>query len=280
MRVAVTGANGFTGRYVGQLLDALGIDWVALQPDLTDRAAIAAAVAATPFDRLIHLAAIAFVAAAQWRPFYEVNQLGTLALLEAVARQRPGTRCVLASSAQVYGPQASGSIDEDQPPHPVNAYGVSKLAMELGATPWRGDLDIVVTRPFNYTGVNQEDRYLIPKIVSHFRNRASVIELGNLTVRREFGDVRSVAEAYCGLALSDVPAPVVNLCTGEAHSVSGIVAMLERTTRHRMEIKVNPAFVRPDDVPLLVGDDRRLRALLPKWRPKDLAETLSWMMSV
>jgi nucleoside-diphosphate-sugar epimerase len=278
MRVAVTGASGFTGREVCRKLDTLGIDWVALSADLTDAHAISDAVASTSFDRLIHLAAQAFAGAQTWRPFYDVNLLGTLSLLEAVARKRPGARCIIASSAQVYGPQAAGSIDEEQPTRPVTPYGVSKLAMELGAAPWRHDLDIVATRPFNYTGVGQQDIYLIPKIIRHFKERAPVIELGNIQVARDFGDVRSVADAYCGLVTTDGVARAVNLCTGQAHSITEILNMLSDMTGHVMEVRVNPAFVRPDDVPLLVGNNRLLRSLVPGWQPRALADTLSWML--
>ncbi|MGK6353901.1 GDP-mannose 4,6-dehydratase [Sphingomonas sp. DT-207] len=279
MRVALTGANGFTGREVGRQLDALGIRWVSIEADLGDSSAISAAVAETPFDCLIHLAACAFAGAQQWRPFYEINLIGTLSLLEAVARHRPGIRCILASSAQVYGPQASGRVDEHHPTRPVTSYGVSKLAMELGSAPWRNDLDIIATRPFNYTGVGQSEKYLIPKIIRHFRDRAAVIELGNTHVARDFGDVRSVATAYCGLVTSNEIAPVINLCTGEAHTITQILDLLRDMTGHSIEVRVNPAFVRSDDIPLLVGDNHLLRSLLPEWRPKALSETIEWMLA-
>lgn len=279
MRVAVTGASGFTGREVCRQLDERGVEWVDLSAELTDPDAVERAVAATPFDRLIHLAGQAFAGARAWRPFYEVNLLGTLSLLEAVARHRPGTRCIIASTAQVYGPQAAGLIDESHPTRPVTPYGISKLSMELGAEPWRRDLEIVITRPFNYTGVGQSADYLIPKIVQHFRDRAPKIELGNTEVARDFGDVRSVATAYCALLEGkDVPA-VLNLCTGQAHRITDIVDILQEMTRHSIAVTINPAFVRPDDVPVIVGDNARLRSLTPDWRPKALTETLQWMMA-
>lgn len=279
MRVAVTGAAGFTGLEVCRQLDAANVEWVALSADLSDPEAVASEVASTQFDRLLHLAARAFAGDQQWRPFYEINLLGTLSLLDAVARHRPGTRCILASSAQVYGPQAAGLVDEQQPTRPVTPYGISKLAMELGTRPWHQDLDIVLTRPFNYTGVGQGDDYLIPKIVRHFRERSPVIELGNIDVARDFGDVRSVSAAYCGLALTDQTAPVVNICTGVAHSITNILEMLRDTTGHHIEVRVNPAFVRSNDVPLLVGNPHLLRTLLPDWCPAPLADTLAWMLS-
>ncbi len=278
MRVAVTGADGFTGRYLCEVLHARGVDTVSLTADLADGDAVAGEVASKPFDRLVHLAAQAFVGSNNWRGFYTVNQMGTYSLLDAVAKHRPGARCVIASSAQIYGPQASGLIDEGALPAPGNPYAVSKYAMELGAQNWADRLDLMVTRPFNYTGVGQEDIYLIPKIVDHFRRKAPVIELGNLDVQRDFGDVRSVADAYAGLLLDSHQATTVNVCTGAAHGLRDVLAMASSITGHVIDVQVNPAFVRKNDVALLGGDPTKLRHLLPDWQPRALSDTLAWML--
>lgn len=278
MRVAVTGLDGFTGRYVDAILQRIGIDYVALDADLTDPAALEWAVADTEFDRLIHLAAIAFAGGNDWRAFYEVNQLGTVALLEAVARHRKGARCILASSAQVYGPGAEGLIDESFACNPVGHYAISKYAMERAADLFSPTIEVVIARPFNYTGAGQEARYLVPKIVDHFRRRAPEIELGNLFVRRDFGDVRSVAEVYCMLALADSPPPIVNIGTGSLHSIQDIVDILTDITGHSPELRSNPAFIRANDVPTLGADIGRIRQALPDWAPKPIEDTLDWML--
>jgi nucleoside-diphosphate-sugar epimerase len=279
MRVALTGALGFTGAYVQQALNAVGADWVTLDADLTDPAAVEGEIERTEFDRLIHLAGEAFVASDDWRRFYAVNQIGTMNLLAAVARRRPGARCILASSAQVYGPEASGLVNEDYPPRPNNHYAFSKLAMEMCATAFAGQAEIVVTRPFNYTGIGQQDRYIIPKIVDHFRRRAPVIELGNIEVRRDFGDVRSVAEAYAGLAIAQSPPELVNICTGSLHSIHELLDLASEMTGHSPKIEINPAFVRAGDVPVLGGDPTRLNEALPGWRARAVEETLAWMLA-
>lgn len=278
MRIAVTGADGFTGRYVAEALAARGGELVPLTADITDAAAIEAEVASATFDGLLHLAAIAFVGVSDWRSFYQVNQIGTYNLLEAVARHRPATRCVLASSAQVYGPQASGLITEDVRPDPANPYAVSKYAMELGASYWAAELPISIVRPFNYTGLGQEEQYLIPKIVSHFKARKPVIELGNIDVARDFGDVRAVAAAYTGLLLDNRNDVTVNVCSGTVTRLKDVIAIATELTGHHIEIRVNPAFVRAGDVPVLGGDATRLRAILPDWSPIALRDTLAWML--
>lgn len=280
MRVAVTGLDGFTGRYVDAILNGMGIDYVALDADLTDPAAVERAVADTAFDRLIHLAAIAFAGGDDWRAFYEVNQLGTVTLLESVARHRKGARCILASSAQVYGPGAEGLIGENFACNPVGHYAISKYAMERAAGLFSSAIEIVIARPFNYTGAGQEARYLVPKIVDHFRRRAPQIELGNLFVQRDFGDVRSVAEVYCLLALAESPPPIVNVGTGSLHSIQDIVDILADITGHHPELHSNPAFIRANDVPTLGANIDLIRQALPGWAPKPIEDTLNWMLHV
>jgi len=277
MRVALTGANGFTGRFVAAALARRGAECVVLDADLCDRDAVERAVGGVDFDCVVHLAASAFVGAADWKTFYAVNQVGTLTLLDAVARVRSGARCVLASSAQVYGPGAEGLIGEDAPTRPANHYAISKLAMEQGAALWRDRLDIVVTRPFNYTGIGQGGEYLLPKIVDHFRRRAAVIELGNTWVRRDFGDVRAVADAYAGLALADTSPALVNIATGIVWSIDDVLTILSNLSGHRPEVRVNPAFMRANDVAVLGGDAGRLRSALSDWAPCNLSDTLKWM---
>lgn len=279
MRVLVSGAEGFTGRYLCAALEAHGHEALPLAADVTDAAALEAAVERAAPDAIIHLAALAFVHSDDFSAFYRVNQLGTFNLLAAAEKFAPGARILLASSANIYGNRAAGYLNEDTPPDPVNHYGVSKWAMEIGASLWMDRLDITIVRPFNYTGVGQEDRYLIPKIVDHFRRREPSIELGNLDVRRDFGDVRSVVGAYLGLVLSRPRERIFNICTGEVHSISDILAMARELTGHAVEVRVNPQFVRANEVAVLAGDPARLKAALPDWQAHDLRETLAWMLA-
>ncbi|HEY0333715.1 MAG TPA: NAD-dependent epimerase/dehydratase family protein, partial [Stenotrophomonas sp.] len=205
VRVLVSGASGFTGRYVVPALEELGQHVVLLEGadgvgvDLLDRAAVETAVRAALPDVVIHLAAIAFVAHGNVDEMYRVNIVGTRNLLAALAAldSRP-RQVVLASSANVYG-NAGGRLDESTPPQPVNDYAVSKLAMELMAHQFLDQLPLTIVRPFNYTGVGQSIKFLIPKIVDHFRRGASQLELGNLQVSRDFNDVRNVARTYARL---------------------------------------------------------------------------------
>ena len=279
-KVLLTGASGFTGRYVEAELSTAGCEVVALQVDLRDSKALKTIGAVQP-QVVIHLAARAFVGHGSANDFYDVNLIGTRNLLEALDTSgAPLQSVLLASSANVYGNAAIRVLDESVPPAPANDYAVSKLAMEYMASLWRARLPLTITRPFNYTGVGQSESFLVPKIVAHFRRRDSVIELGNLDVARDFSDVRFVASAY--RALVETPAAVgeaVNICSGEVHSLADVVRMCEEITGHNIEVRVNPDFVRANEVKVLKGDGSRLERLIGPLRRTAFRDTLKWMLT-
>lgn len=248
--------------------------------DLRDAADVARVVAQAQADYVVHLAAVAFVGHGDADDFYRVNLLGTRNLLQALAasQHRP-ERVLIASSANVYGNATEGVIDESVTPSPANDYAVSKLAMEYVASLWHERLPLVIARPFNYTGVGQATNFLIPKIVSHFASRASSIELGNTEVWRDFGDVRSVVLAY--RKLLQVPAAegqIVNVCSGVANSLGDIIRICSKITGHDIDVQVNPAFVRQNEVRKLLGSNARLQELIGDWQSLALEDTLRWML--
>lgn len=291
-RVLVTGAHGFTGRYLCERLRRDGYDVIGLVDsgtssdaevvaNLRDAAATERAVKAVRPDLVIHLAAISFVAGEDIEGVYRTNLLGSLALLRALASRSASVRCViLASSANVYGNVDVPLIDESVPCAPTNHYAVSKLAMEYMAATFRATLPIVITRAFNFTGPGQQEPFLVPKIVAHFQRKAPMIELGNTDVIRDFLDVRTVVEAY--LRLLDCPAALgetLNICSGQGISLREIISLLEAKTAHRIEVRVNPKFVRANDIHRLVGSPRKLHSLIGELPEMPFGTTLQDMLA-
>ena len=287
-RALVTGLRGFTGHFVAAELADAGFEVQGLalcdaggprDVDLLDADGVRRVVEAVRPDVVLHLAAIAFVAHGDVEAIYRTNIVGTRNLLEALARlPTPPRKVVLASSANIYGNSDAGLLTETQPPAPANDYAVSKLAMEHAARLWLDRLPIVLARPFNYTGVGQPLQFVVPKIVDHFRRGARSIELGNIEVARDFSDVRDVARSY--RALLDAPAgTTVNLCSGRATALRDVIAALEALAGYRIDIRVNPAFVRSSDVVTLAGDPARLRELTGRGHDIPLDDTLEWMFT-
>ena len=289
-RALITGAGGFTGRYLTRELAAAGYQVFGtvskgepggrglFSVDLCEGAAVSALVDQVRPDVVAHLAAIAFVAHADAGQVYRVNIVGARNLLEALASQpRPPASVLLASSANVYGNAGDGPIDELVAPAPANDYAVSKLAMEHMAQLWTDRLPISILRPFNYTGVGQDPRYLLPKIVAHFRSGERQIELGNVDIERDFSDVRIVVRCYRRLLAARAAGQVVNICSGKAHSLAQVLAMMAAIAGYQIEVRANPAMVRTREVLRLVGSNARLGRIIGAPEPFALADTLRWM---
>ena len=295
-KVLITGADGFTGRYLAQTLYEAGHEVHGLVQravpegmygvsvchvaDLSDAQGLAQVVKAVQPDKVAHLAAIAFVAHGDATAMYNTNLVGTRNLLEALAAgPSPLTAVLLASSANIYGNALEGCLDELTPPAPANDYAVSKLAMEYMARLYAQRLPLVVVRPFNYTGVGQAESFLIPKIVSHVRRRSPLLELGNLEVARDFSDVRNVVQLYHRLLCS--PAAVgqtFNVCSGTAYTLTEVIQMVKEISGHDFEVQVNPDFVRPNEVRRLLGNRSKLDGVVGTVTEIALEDTLRWML--
>lgn len=294
MRVLITGAEGFTGRFVAEQFKSSGGEihglmnkqqsqpWVdcVYQADLLDQRRVDEVVDVVRPDLVIHLAAIAFVAHGDVEAIYRTNIIGTRNLLQALVSSGTCPKGVLlASSANIYGNADVDIIDENVPASPANDYAVSKLAMEYMARLYMDRLPITIVRPFNYTGVGQSLSFLLPKIVDHFRRRAPVIELGNLEVARDFSDVRMVAECYRRLLeRNDVAGTAFNVCSGRVYTLAEIIQLAEKISAHKIEVHINPAFVRNNEVRVLRGSRNRLEAAIGDIADIPLEETLRWML--
>ena len=288
----ISGAEGFTGRYLAEELALRGhtVAGIGLKPrpqnvlldiyeqvDLLDADATAAAISRIHPDIIFHLAGISHV---QSSPalIYEVNIISSRNLLAALAKlETPPEFTMLASTANLYG-NVGGTIDESTPPNPCNDYAVSKLAMEYMAKIWQNSFPITIVRPFNYTGCGQQESFLIPKLVKHFKERIPVIELGNTHVTREYGDVRDIACIYTYLAENRAPWGPFNICTGKGYKLAHILDMLRELTGHCPEIRINPAFVRPNEVDTLIGSTKKLEECIGVIPYRGIKATLKWML--
>lgn len=292
--ILVTGATGFTGRYFASLAKSLGFTCVGLTQhemnekpqeldnvvccDLTDKSAVDEVIRIVQPDYVLHLAAISFVAHGDTKDIYLANIVGTTNLLDALITHCPTVKKVLlASSANVYGNAQQLPISEATSICPVNDYSVSKAAMEMAVNLRMSQLPVIVVRPFNYTGVGQAEHFLIPKIVQAFKLKQKQISLGNLDVSRDFSDVRDVVKAYASLLVSDLSSIKVNVCTGQSHSLLSVIETLNTLAGYKIEVEVNPAFVRDNEIKNLYGSNQLLKSYIGDYETFSFSETLAWM---
>jgi len=290
--VLITGISGFTGKHLAHSLTVQGAKVTGITNTLKHKNLYDTHTASlenfqelrdilvrTKPDYIIHLAGLSFAALENLLPYYNVNVLGTQNLLEAcLAAKLSPKKIILASSAAVYGNPGHINVDEAEALSPLSHYGCSKLAMEFIAKTYDNRLPITITRPFNYTGVGQPEHFLVPKIVKHFHDKSPIIELGNIKVVREFGDVRDVVENYITLLDQD-QCGIVNICSGQANSFESIVSTLEDITGHKIEIQINEKFIREKDIEYLVGNPKKLKNMTRLDYQYSLRDTLTAMVS-
>lgn len=302
MQILITGIDGFMAKYLARHLVGEGCavagsyllagehladipPQVALYPlDVTDAAACGALFADVKPDVVFHLAAQSAPALSWAKPQLtaRVNIEGTINVLEAV-RALPACRVVLVGSGEEYGLVQPDEvpIDENQPYRPRNIYGVTKIAQAMLADLYiqAYGMDIVSVRAFNHIGPGQSASF----VVSGFAVQLAQIELklippvirvGNLCGRRDFTDVRDMARAYWLAAQKGKTGAVYNIGTGIDLSIQEILDRLISLCPVPVEICVDPDRYRPCDVPVLVCDNSRFRALTG-WEPAiDLDTTL------
>jgi nucleoside-diphosphate-sugar epimerase len=142
-------------------------------------------------------------------------------------------------------------------------------------------LPLFFVRPFNYIGPGQDASFVIPKIVSHFVKKLPLLELGDIDVAREFNDVRFVVAAYLGLLEVAEVGETYNICSGRPVTLEAMIALLTELTGHSIEVRVNPAFVRANEIKMLSGNPQKLLDLmhfhglsLPEYTIKNTIETM------
>lgn len=289
--ILVTGAAGFAGSHLLDLLTGNGgpalVAWhrPAHPPperagvrreavDLLDRAAVAAAVARVRPAAVYHCAGAAHVGRA-WEhttPTFAVNVRGTHFLFEALRASGAAVPVLVPSSAMIYRP-SSEPLGEDADLVPPNPYGVSKLAQELLAVRAMADgIGARIARAFNHVGPRQDASFVASAFAKQIAEieagrRDAEIVVGNLEARRELTDVRDTVRAYRAVLEHGRPGRAYNVSSGRAYAIGELLDRLVAKARARVRVRVDPARFRPNDVPLLVGDPRRIQEELG-WVPE------------
>jgi GDP-4-dehydro-6-deoxy-D-mannose reductase len=282
----VTGAGGFVGAHLVRHLADAGDDVVGLDNridgiDICEADDLTEAVVKAAPDAVYHLAGASDVGGSWGAPrsTFLANALGTLNVLEA-SREAGVTRVLAVSSADVYGRVDEGELplDEHQPLRPVSPYAASKVAADaLAQQAWLGyRLPVIRVRAFNHLGPGQSDRFVAPSLAARIarneRDGGDQVPIGNLAPRRDITDVRDVVRAYRLLVERGEPGGVYNVCSGRAVAVAEIADRLLAMAQRPMDLVPDADLQRPVDIPVLVGDNGKVRAATG-WEPRIPLET-------
>jgi GDP-4-dehydro-6-deoxy-D-mannose reductase len=291
MRAFVTGADGFAGQWlVRALVDAgcavtgfirasapllttlderraRSVTWSA--GDIADGHTVAEAVRSAAPDAVYHLAAQAFVPASQDDPLatLRTNFMGTVNVLEAVRTTAAAATVLVVGSADAYGVVGEDllPVRESQPLAPRNPYAASKAAAELVAMQYaRAGCSVIATRSFNHAGPGQRPSFAVASFARQIAEikagrRPAQLDVGDLSPRRDYTDVRDVAGAYMALVASGAPGTAYNVCSGESRSMADILNDLLRLAGVEAEIRRQPERLRTADIPVSIGDPSLIR---------------------
>ncbi len=312
MNILITGATGFVGTHLCEYLLSQGHDihgtYIYPQEverfpehlrrnitlhscDLSEMEQVKQMLCNASYDRVYNLAAISSVHQS-WNKGQElvlkVNLYGWLNLLEGLRSCSPNARILMVSSGEVYGivPPEKQPTTESEPLRPINPYADSKAAQEMFCYQYihRYQSQIVIVRPFNHTGPRQSPDFVCPDFARQIAEieagrREPVMSVGNLDARRDFSDVRDIVRAYA-LALEHCPIGTpINVASGSAYSVQHVLDTLLSLSRVPIEVRRDPARMRPSDTTLMLGDATLLRHHTG-WKPEiPLEETLAGVLA-
>jgi GDP-4-dehydro-6-deoxy-D-mannose reductase len=256
-RILITGDTGFVGQHVlARWPDAIGLSSLGGAVDIRDKAALLTRLSAFQPTAVLHLAAMSFVPDSFRSPekVFEVNFLGTLRLLEALAETGFKGRFVFVGTGDAYGlvPTEALPITEDRALRPRNPYAVSKAAAEALCYQWSqtGPFEVMMARPFNHIGAGQAPTFAISDFARQIAQiaagqRTPQLNVGNIETTRDFCDVADVVRAYELILAAGKNGEIYNVCSGVERSVQSLLNRLLSLSGVDAEVVVDPARYRP-----------------------------------
>ena len=307
-RAFITGITGQDGSYLAELLLEKGYevhgmvrrastekfdriehlkDKITLhQADLLDHRSLVDALRGAKPDEIYNLAAMSFVGTSWVQPVLtaDFTGVGVTRVLEAMREAAPEARFYQASSSEMFGKVKAVPQDEDTPFHPRSPYGVAKVYGHFITLNYRESYDLHASSGilFNHESPRRGLEFVTRKITWHAANiklgKLDELALGNLDSERDWGYAKDYVEGMWLMLQQDTPDDYV-LATGQTQSVQKCVevAFDEVGLDWEKYVRIDPKFVRPAEVDLLIGDYSKAKKQLG-WEPKTSFEELIRLM--
>lgn len=291
MSIIVTGANGFVGYNLIPKLKARfkGFNIIALhrsslinevegviykKVDLNLIESIIEIINNFSPKYIIHLAAESSVAFSWDQPVKSFNNNINiyLNLIDGIRQSKFNPLILSVGSSEIYGKvqKLHVPLNEDNVINPINPYSVARASQEAISKVYIEGfgLKIIMTRSFNHLGIGQDLRFFIPSVINQILDsNISSLNLGNLDIVRDYIDIDDVTNAYIELLTKGKSGQVYNVCNGNGHTLKEIVAKAMELANIFKPIKLNSNFLRPNDNPIIIGDNNKLKNLAD-WRPQ------------
>lgn len=305
MKALITGITGFVGSYLAEKLVEIGkyeVSGTHMSDDLTNvssvkdkldlhkvdlqnKQAVDDLINTIAPDVVFHLAALTSPAQSFDDPvgFITNNIIIEVNLFEAVKKAGISPKILIASSAEIYGAVKPEDvpINERVPFNPVNPYAVSKVAQDRLGYQYSvsAKMNIVIARPYNHVGPRQAPIFVVSEFAKKIADiekgkGEALIKVGNLSAKRDFTDVRDVVRAYMDLIEKGEKGEAYNIGSGRSIKIEDILNKLLSFSEKTIKVEVDPAKLRPIDVPELVCDSSKIHEATG-WQPEiDIDTTL------
>lgn len=286
-KVLIFGGYGFAGKYLIKEFENNGYEVYAtdkvvnhtdihsIECNILDKSKVDQIVDKVQPDYIVNLAAISSVGRSWSIPgeTIEINICGTVNILEAVRKNNANIRVLLIGSSEEYE-TCNSPIDENVRLNANNPYGISKLTQEMVASLYREhfNMEIYYVRAFNHTGVGQKDNFVIPSWCKQIAaisksGKPGVVRVGNLTVRRDFSNVKDIVRAYRMVIESDDCYTVYNIGSGKSVQLSEILKYIISLCKQEVKVETEQAMIRPIENPIICCNHSLITEKLG-WKPE------------
>ena len=307
MRIAITGISGFVGHHFLQYLydegieaEVFGLDIrepvydtsiyadvlkIKIQiVDLLDHDRLCRILKDASPDYLLHLASYSSVAFSWKNPTESFRNNTNIFLNLITALQQGGLKCRVLSigSSEEYGLVSKDElpIREDRKPEPISPYAVARVSQEMLSKVFVDSYgsDIILTRSFNHIGPWQDERFVVPSFarrildIKRSGKDSGTIKTGDISIIRDFVDVRDVVRAYWLLLREGRVGEIYNICSGQGTSLSKVIDILADVMKIEVTAETDPDLIRPNDNPVIIGDPGKISSELG-WKPSISLET-------
>ncbi len=296
-RVLIVGMSGFVGAYLKKELscndyEVYGCDNKVLEPndhlfrvDITDISGVYQLIERLKPSYIFNLAAVSSVSYSWENPqkTVNVNVCGTINILESVRRLKLDSKILLLGSSEEYAPSDKPVTEKDRL-EAINPYGISRIMIEKFAKIYRNcyGLDIVCIRAFNHTGLGQTPVFVLPSFIDQvskiaLSKKCGAIKVGNISVYRDFSDVRDVVRVYRMIAGCNENIDVINVGSGIAYKIEDLLKFIISLSNYEIEIIIDKNRFRSADLLYSCCDNTLLKSKTNWYAKYTIYDTLKEM---